>query len=126
MRALVVDDARAVRTILREMLGDLGFEVYEAADGCEAVARLRAEGEPDLILVDWNMPCLNGPDVVRALRTELAYTRVPVVMVTTEHDLAHVTEALEAGASEYVMKPFTAEVIRDKLRMVGLPIPEEV
>jgi two-component system chemotaxis response regulator CheY len=122
MHALAIDDSRATRTILRVILRPLGFEVAEAGDGREGLERLRGLGRPDVVLVDWNMPHMNGVDFSRAVRGDPHYGNLPLLMVTTEGDLARVSQALEAGASEYVMKPFTREVIVDKLHLLGLDL----
>jgi two-component system, chemotaxis family, chemotaxis protein CheY len=74
----------------------------------------------DLVMVDWNMPVMDGLAFVRAVRTEIGYAALPMMMVTTNTDRAHVSEALEAGANEYIMKPFTADMIREKLELLGL------
>lgn len=121
MRVLIVDDSRAMRKILREMLQPAGFDVVEARHGCEALQRLHAEPPVDLALVDWNMPEMNGLELVRALRAESRFAALPIVMVTTETELEQMTVALAAGANEYVMKPFGAEALLDKLRLLNLP-----
>ncbi len=121
MHALVVDDSSTIRMILKKFLTKLGFQVVEAADGREALERLREMAQADLVLVDWNMPEMNGVDFIRAVRAERAYDAVPLVMVTTNVELEQVAAALEAGANEYVMKPFTLDVIREKLELLGLP-----
>ncbi len=121
MRAMVVDDSRAMRLILRKTLDELGYEVSQAANGREALELLERDPDPvGLVLVDWNMPELNGIEFVRRLRAQPRFTSVRLVMVTTETQTEQMTEALEAGADEYVMKPFTAEVIVEKLRLLGL------
>jgi two-component system chemotaxis response regulator CheY len=120
VRALIVDDSRAMRLILTRILADLGFETEEAAHGREALERVERGGSFDVIMVDWNMPEMNGYDFVVALRAKPAHRRVPVVMVTTETETAKVARALEAGATEYVMKPFTREVIREKLDLLQI------
>lgn len=122
MRALVVDDSRAVRMMLKRMLAEAGFdELYEAGDGKEALERLDEIGAtPDVILVDWNMPEMNGLDLVRAVRSDAERRDVPIVMVTTETEINQVVRALAAGANEYVMKPFTKEIISDKLDLLGI------
>jgi two-component system chemotaxis response regulator CheY len=117
---LVIDDSRAMRAILRQMLGGAGFEVAEAAHGREGLERLRQAGPFDLLVVDWNMPEMDGLSFVKALRADAAYATVPVLMVTTETEVARMAEALEAGASEYVMKPFTREDLLSKLDLLGL------
>lgn len=120
MRALVIDDSRATRAILARLLAELGFDSLHAADGREALDTLATEGPVDLALVDWNMPVLDGLGFVRAVRADPAYDAVKLLMVTTEADVDHLVTALEAGADEYVMKPFTAEVIREKLALLGV------
>jgi two-component system chemotaxis response regulator CheY len=120
MRVLVIDDSRAMRAILRQMLGGVGFEVAEAADGREGLRRLREGAPPDLVVVDWNMPVLDGLGFVKELRADGAYAALPVLMVTTETEMGRMAEALEAGASEYVMKPFTREDLLSKLDLLGL------
>ena len=120
MRALVVDDSKAMRAILRRILRELGYEVLEAGDGREGLECLRKFGAADLALVDWNMPEMNGYEFVRAVRAEHIYDGVLLMMVTTETEMEKVVRALAAGANEYVMKPFTQEVILEKLRIFGM------
>jgi two-component system chemotaxis response regulator CheY len=126
VRALIVDDSRAMRTILRGILKGLGFETFEAGHGKEALERLKEVGATDLALVDWNMPEMNGLEFVQAVRAQQAYEETRLVMITTETDMARVSAALEAGANEYLMKPFTKESMLDKLTILGLtgPPPE--
>ncbi|MGO9271397.1 MAG: response regulator [Terriglobia bacterium] len=119
MRALVIDDSRTTRKILMRMLNNLGYDAVEAVNGRDGLDRLREMGASDLVLVDWNMPELDGFDFVRAVRAESEYDSVPLVMVTTHNDMESVARALEAGATEYIMKPFTEEVIREKLELIG-------
>jgi two-component system chemotaxis response regulator CheY len=102
------------------MLRALEFEVVEAANGREAMERLQAIGKFDLALVDWNMPEMNGFEFVRAVRAKQMYDGVLLMMVTTETEMENVVRALAAGANEYVMKPFTPEVILEKLRIFGM------
>ncbi len=121
--ALVVDDSRAIRTILSKTLRELGFEVREAADGKEALQVIQAEKTAvTLILVDWNMPEMNGLDLLKQLRQHPEFSSLVVVMVTAETDMDHIAEALEAGANEYVMKPFTKDIIVGKLQLAGIQI----
>lgn len=121
MRALVVDDSRAIRMMLRKMLLEEGFaEVVEAGDGREALDRIGELGEPDVMLVDWNMPNMNGLELIRSVRKGLGLRNVPIVMVTTETEYEQMVKALAAGANEYVMKPFTREVIVSKLELLGV------
>ena len=120
-RALVVDDSRAMRMILSKTLAESGFEVVKAANGREALATMDREGASiGLVLLDWNMPELSGIEVVQQLRSQSVFNNVRVVMVTTETEIEQVARALEAGADEYVMKPFTREAVEDKLRLIGV------
>src|SRR5262245_59838846 len=107
MRALVVDDSKSMRMILGKSLKDIGFEVTEAGDGQEALSRLNQGENVDLMLVDWNMPVMNGYELVCAVRANILLSNVRIMMVTTETSLDNVQKALAAGANEYLMKPFT-------------------
>lgn len=120
MRALVVDDSRAIRRIVGAMLRELGFEIFEAGEGAEALKVLKERGPIDLAMVDWNMPGMTGIDFLKAVRSERAYDPLRVVLVTTETGLAEVRQALAAGANEYIMKPFTKEVVTEKLDLLGM------
>ena len=121
MRALVVDDSRAMRMILRRLLGRIGFEVAEAADGLDALEQLEAADEvPAVALVDWNMPRLNGLELIKELRSRPKFARMTLMMVTTEGEQTQIVRALAAGAHEYVIKPFTPEAIEEKLELLGL------
>ncbi len=120
MRALVVDDSRAIRSIIGKTVKELGFELFEAGHGKEALDRLAEVGRVDLILVDWNMPEMNGFDFLVAARGNPAWKDTVIMMVTTETEMSQMQRALEAGANEYVMKPFTKDVLREKLQLVGL------
>ena len=118
---LVVDDSKAVRMILAKVLGELGFEVREAANGREALEVIEKEkNSVSLVLLDWNMPELNGFDLLRQLRRRPDLSSLVIVMVTTETELDHIRAALAAGANEYVMKPFTKEILREKLELIGI------
>lgn len=119
-KALVVDDSAATRFILSKMLKELGFESVQAAHGKEALTRLGDHGDCELALVDWNMPEMNGLEFIQALRTNHAYDNLKVVMVTTETEMMQVVRALEAGANEYIMKPFTKEMVADKMQILGV------
>lgn len=119
-RAMVVDDSRAMRMILRKTLTELSYEVSEAENGQHALEVLKANEQPCLILVDWNMPIMNGLEFVKAVRSDSRYASTNMIMVTTETELEHMSQALEAGANEYVMKPFTKDAIAEKLRMMNL------
>jgi len=120
VRALIIDDSKAMRCLLSRMLRGVGFEVLEAGNGREGLQRLQESGKIDLALVDWNMPEMNGLDFVRTVRAEQTYDGVLLMMVTTETEMKNVVRALAAGANEYVMKPFTHEVILEKLQIFGM------
>lgn len=120
-KALVVDDSKAIRTILAKTLKELGFEVCEAADGREALEVIEAEkATVQLVLLDWNMPEMNGLDLLKRLRQAPEFASLVIVMVTTEAELKHIAEALDAGANEYVMKPFTKDIIVGKIQLTGI------
>jgi two-component system chemotaxis response regulator CheY len=121
MRALVIDDSRAVRLVIGGFLREMQIEVAEAANGEEGLLRLRELPDVQLVLVDWNMPVLDGLEFIRAVRADRAYDSVRVVMVTTETESEQVARALAAGANEYVMKPFTREVLAAKLALLDVP-----
>jgi len=120
MKVLVVDDSRAIRLILSQMLRALGCVVEEASHGREALQRLEAHKDTNLVMVDWNMPEMNGLELVQAVRKDARFAAMPMMMVTTETEMSQVVRALEAGAQEYVMKPFTKDIIEEKLRLLGL------
>jgi two-component system chemotaxis response regulator CheY len=111
---LVVDDSRVVRKVARRILEDLGFDVAEAGDGAEALAWVRT-AVPDVILLDWNMPVMNGLEFVRELRALQASAQVPVLMVTTNAESADIAGAKEAGVNDYVVKPFTPDTLQEKI-----------
>jgi two-component system chemotaxis response regulator CheY len=118
MRALIVDDSRFVRDFLRGLLEERGIECAEAADGCAALDQLHGNDIFDLALVDWNMPRMNGLDMLKQMRAE-GYTGVKVMMVTTEAENDFILRALDAGADEYLMKPFDDEALGEKLAILG-------
>jgi two-component system chemotaxis response regulator CheY len=117
---MVIDDSRAIRLILRRTLEKLGYEVLEARHGKEALAELERDPQVSLMLVDWNMPEMNGLEFIKHLRTQPSFSQVILMMVTTETEIEQMVTALEAGANEYVMKPFTEEIIADKMRLLGV------
>ena len=119
MRALIVDDSRFVRTILRGMLETKGIECEEAADGQAGMDRLQAGAPFDLALVDWNIPVMDGFAMLKQLRAE-GFASVKVMMVTTEAENDFIIRALNAGADEYMMKPFDGEALTEKLALLGL------
>lgn len=120
MESLIIDDSRAMRLILTRILRELGIGTRDAANGKEGLAHLESGWQPELILVDWNMPEMSGIEFVAAVRKPPFESTAKLVMVTTETELPQVIRALEAGADEYVMKPFTKESIFEKLHLLGL------
>ncbi len=116
---LVVDDSKVVRTMARRIVEDLNFEVEEAADGQLALECCHRR-MPDVILLDWNMPVMNGIEFLRALRKTRGGEAPVVVFCTTENGIAHIREALAAGANEYIMKPFDSEIVQTKFEQVGV------
>jgi two-component system chemotaxis response regulator CheY len=120
-KALVVDDSRAIRMLLVKTLEQLGYDVQEAVNGKDALKILEAgDSGITLVLADWNMPEMNGLDLLKNLRQNPALASVAVVMVTTETEIQHIAEAMEAGANEYVMKPFTRNILVEKLELAGI------
>jgi two-component system chemotaxis response regulator CheY len=116
---LLVDDSRVVRKVAREILQAHGFETMEAENGAVALEACRAR-LPDCVLLDWNMPVMNGIEFLRALRAEFGPDQPPVLFCTTENDLHFIEQALDAGAQEFVMKPFDAEILIGKFAQIGL------
>ena len=120
MRALVIDDSRAVRIIIGKILREIGMEVLEAGNGLEALKQMERNPGIDLMLVDWNMPQMNGFDFLRTVRSQRAYDAVRILMVTSEARGEQVTQALNAGANEYLMKPFNKDVLVAKLNLLDV------
>jgi two-component system chemotaxis response regulator CheY len=120
MQALVVDDSRAMRAILTRLLTQLGFDVAQAGDGLQALQVLDEGLRPDVALVDWNMPVMDGLSFIKACREREDLRDITLMMVTTESEQAQIVRALAAGAHEYIIKPFTEEVIAEKLELLGL------
>jgi two-component system, chemotaxis family, chemotaxis protein CheY len=116
---LIVDDSSVVRKVARRILEDLEFSIEEAADGQIAMQACQRK-MPDAILLDWNMPVMNGIDFLKALRTMQGGESPIVVFCTTENDMKHIQEAVSAGANEYIMKPFDTDIIQAKFQQVGL------
>ena len=116
---LVVDDSRVVRMVARRILEANHFTVRESEDGARALASCR-ENLPDAVLLDWNMPVMDGISFLRALRAEFGPDRPVVIFCTTESEMQFVQEAIEAGAQEYIMKPFDEEIVMGKFAQVGL------
>ena len=120
MRALIVDDSKAMRSIVGRIVREIGFETFEAANGQEGLVQLQSHGDVELILVDWNMPVMNGIEFLQAVRSQPGSSAFKMLMVTTASDLSHINTAIEAGANEYLMKPFTKEAMVSKLQMLGI------
>jgi two-component system chemotaxis response regulator CheY len=120
VRALILDDSRAMRMILGRIMHSAGFDVVEAADGQQGLDALSAGPLPDVALVDWNMPVVDGLSFVNAVRDNPRYRSMTLMMVTTESEHDQIVRALAAGAHEYIIKPFTADAIVDKLELLGL------
>ncbi len=119
MRALIIDDSRFVRSYLRGLLHDKGIDCDEAVDGQAGLNRLHGDGRFDLVLLDWNMPVMNGLETLMRIREE-GFNDLKVLMVTTEAENDFIVRALEAGADEYLMKPFDHDAFDEKLAMLGL------
>jgi len=121
VKALIVDDSKAIRMLLSITLSQLGYEVLEAANGKEALQMIEAGiSGVKLVLADWNMPEMNGLDLLKRLRQNPALSSLAIVMVTTETEIDQIAEAMEAGANEYVMKPFTRDILVEKLELAGI------
>ena len=118
MRILVVDDFSTMRRILKNILKQIGYtDIDEAEDGNGALAKLRQD-KYDLVVSDWNMPNMSGLDLLKAIRADSALNGIPVLMVTAEAKKENVVEAIKAGVNNYIVKPFTAEVLREKIEKV--------
>lgn len=118
-RCLIVDDSKVIRMVARKIIQELGFETDEAADGAMALESCR-KSMPDAILLDWNMPVMNGIDFLKALRVLPVGNSPVVIYCTTEDEVGHIEAALAAGANDYIMKPFDSEIIIGKFSQVGL------
>ncbi|RMF75714.1 MAG: response regulator [Alphaproteobacteria bacterium] len=116
---LVVDDSKVIRRVARRILEELQFEIDEAADGKDALERCQVH-MPDVVLLDWNMPVMDGLEFLKRIRAMEGVKQPVVVFCTTENDMAHIRQAMEAGADEYIMKPFDREIIEAKFAQVGL------
>ncbi|MFC3052964.1 response regulator [Kordiimonas pumila] len=116
---LVVDDSKVIRKVARRILEELSFEIEEAVDGQDALDACD-RNMPDVILLDWNMPVMDGLEFLKAIRSREGIEQPIVVFCTTENDMSHIRTAIEAGANEYIMKPFDREIIEAKFSQVGL------
>ena len=124
-RALVVDDSKAMRRIIQQTLKELGFDVVQAANGQEGLNTLAVDSAFDLAMVDWNMPELNGFEFLQKVRENPEHNDIKILMCTTETEFDQMLKALDAGANEYLMKPFTKEGLLDKLALIGVADPPE-
>jgi len=124
VRALIIDDSRFVRSYLRGLLQGKGIECEEAADGQAGLNQLHSGVQFDLVLLDWNMPVMNGLETLQKIRAE-GFSDTKVLMVTTESENDFIMRALEAGADEYLMKPFDHDAFDEKLAMLGLVEAEQ-
>ncbi len=120
---MIVDDSRAVRVLVRRMLEQLDVEVIEACDGAEALQMFREGTTVDIALIDWNMPNIDGLELVKSIRKDLRDADVPLMMVTSESDPKRMARALMAGADEYLVKPMDIHMLKDKLELLGLDLP---
>jgi two-component system, chemotaxis family, chemotaxis protein CheY len=118
-RVLIVEDSRATRMVIRNFMKEFGFAVEEAGDGQEALKLLARDSQFNLFVVDWEMPVMNGIDFVRQYRAS-SMPQIPILMSTTVNAFEKIAEALEAGASDYIMKPFTKEIFATKLDLLGI------
>lgn len=116
---LVVDDSKVIRRVARRILEELNFSIEEAEDGRDAWEQCQ-RNLPDVVLLDWNMPVMNGLEFLRTLRGAALPRQPIVIFCTTENDLAHIRVAVDAGADEYIMKPFDRDIMEAKLIQVGL------
>ncbi len=122
MRALIVDDSRATRRVIGEIMRELDYEVTEAGNGLEGLERLSQLGIPDVIMIDWNMPEMNGLEFIKAVRSDKANRDIPLIMVTTETEMERMALAFMAGVNEYIMKPFDRSMIEEKLMILGVGV----
>lgn len=120
MKALVLEDSAVMRTIICQFLGELGFESVEAANGREGLERMAAMDRVDVVLVDLHMPEMDGQEFLRAARAIPRFRDTPMMVVTTQSELASITSSLEAGSNEYLMKPFDRKGLLEKLLILGL------
>ena len=120
MQALIIDDARLMRMLLRLALEKLGFQVSEANNGREGLARLEDLASPAVVVVDWHMPEMDGLEFIRQVRATLRYAGLPLILITGEEDQAQVKQALDVGADATLGKPFTTDLIRERLSLLGV------
>lgn len=126
MRAMIIDDSRAMRSILRRIVTELDFEATEAGHGQEALDKMSNGPLPDVCLIDWNMPIMDGYTFITKVRQNPDWRKIALMMVTTESEQSQIVKALAAGAHEYVIKPFTPDAIAEKFELLGLNNPAGV
>jgi len=119
-KALIVDDCEFTKKFLTRCLTELGFHVDSADSSEDAISKLQNAATPDVILIDWIMPGMSGPELVAWLRAQGTFRDTPILMVTAQKELEKISEALSKGADEYVIKPFSKESIAEKLKLVGI------
>lgn len=121
MKTLVVDDSAPMRSLIGQMLRKMGHQIIEAGNGKKALEQLKTDPEVGLVLLDWNMPEMNGMEVLDALSAkEMSARRPRVIIVSTECEVEKIIQAMERGADEYIMKPFTKEILEEKLSILGI------
>lgn len=120
MKALIIDDSKAMRMILGRILTEVGCTFIEASHGRDALEKIAAHGHPDLVLVDWNMPEMNGLEFIEAIKSNPSFNQIKLMMITTESEVSNMEIAKAAGADEYIIKPFSAENILEKLSEMKL------
>lgn len=124
MYALIIEDSRAMRRLIGRIMTGLGFEILEAGHGREGLAQLKLHADKiDVVLVDWNMPEMNGIEFVKVVRKNPQHKKLKIMMVTTETAPTQMARALLAGVDEFVMKPFTRQILVDKLKLIGVRMP---
>jgi two-component system chemotaxis response regulator CheY len=116
---LIVDDSNVTRKLIRKIVTGFNFDVDEAENGIVALEKCRAS-PPNLVLLDWNMPDMNGLEFLKQLRSDPSFSQIKIIMCTTENEIEKIQEALESGADEFIMKPFDADLIKDKLLQTGI------
>lgn len=119
MRTLIIDDSRTTRTIIARLLRGLGYETFEAGDGLDALALIESHDPPDIAFVDWNMPEMSGIEFVQSARANPRCNAMRIIMVTSENEIDRVSEALAAGANEFLMKPFSRAALEEKIALLG-------
>lgn len=121
MKVLIVDDSRPIRKIMARMLGQMGHETFEAGNGKEALSQMEVHPDISLVMLDWNMPEMDGLETLTALNArDRSFPKPTIVMVTTENEMGKIVEAMTLGANEYIMKPFTKEILEEKLAILGI------